>query len=60
MSSKRSIKSFNARFKTCPKICLWGALHNTEEEHMKIVKSWSMRWDDILRDVLFPDEELAA
>lgn len=26
---------------------------------MKIIKSWSMRWDDILRDVLFPDEELA-
>lgn len=26
---------------------------------MRIVKSWSMRWDDILRDVLFPDEELA-
>lgn len=26
---------------------------------MKVIKSWSMRWDDVLRDVLFPDEELA-
>lgn len=27
---------------------------------MKVIKTWTMRWDDILRDVLFPDEELAT
>ena len=27
---------------------------------MYFVKTWSMRWDDILRDVLFPDEELKS
>lgn len=27
---------------------------------MKIIKSWQMRWDDIIRDVLFPNEELAT
>lgn len=26
---------------------------------MKVTKTWAMRWDDILRDVLFPNEELA-
>lgn len=26
---------------------------------MYFVKTWSMRWDDIIRDVLFPETELA-
>lgn len=27
---------------------------------MRITTSWAMRWDDVIRDVIFPDEELAS